>query len=204
MAESPDSSQLSDHGSDEFREDVKMEDPEDEQEQEQDHDHQDREAVLDDQPAHSLRPAKKRRTGHYSHQSSPLPFSIPLIDIHTEDVGYISSDTEGSIPNSPTGDDKFRMPDEDPMAHEQVTVCKWDGCPTGDLGNMDNLVQHLQDDHVSGKQTSYACEWYDCQRKGQAHASGYALKAHMRSHTKEKPFYCALPGSSTAQFPKSK
>ncbi|EEP78580.1 predicted protein [Uncinocarpus reesii 1704] len=33
----------------------------------------------------------------------------------------------------------------------------------------------------------------DCPRKGQTHASGYALRAHMRSHTKEKPFYCSLP-----------
>lgn len=197
MANSPDSSQLSDHGSDEFPDDVKMEDPEDEQEPEHEQDHPDRQAGLDELPAHSLRPTKKRRTGHYSHQSSP----VPLLEAHTEDLGDISSDTEGSIPNSPTGDDKFRMPDEDPMAHEQVTTCKWDGCPTGDVGNMDNLVQHLQDDHVSGKQTSYACEWYDCQRKGQAHASGYALKAHMRSHTKEKPFYCALPGSSFASGP---
>lgn len=77
---------------------------------------------------------------------------------------------------------------------DQVTVCRWDGCPVGDLKNMDGLVQHLHFEHIGSRQKRYSCEWSDCSRKGQTHASAYALRAHMRSHTREKPFYCTLPG----------
>jgi uncharacterized Zn-finger protein len=106
--------------------------------------------------------------------------------------GAISEDTDGSVPASPHHPG---MSADDDFGHEQVTVCKWDGCDVGDLGNMDALVDHLRDDHILARQKKYSCEWSDCNRKGIPHASGYALRAHMRSHTREKPFYCTLPGT---------
>ncbi len=106
----------------------------------------------------------------------------------------ISSDTSGDVPGSPGT--LAMLPEDDPASSEQVTVCRWDGCSAGDLGNMDSLVSHIHEEHIGSRQKKYACEWEDCSRKGMPHASGYALRAHMRSHTREKPFYCALPGKS--------
>lgn len=107
----------------------------------------------------------------------------------------VTEDTEGDIPSSPAN---ARLDEED--FQEQVTICAWDGCDAGDFGNMDKLVEHIHNDHIESRQKKYTCEWNGCTRKSMAHASGYALKAHMRSHTREKPFYCYLPGRD---FPSS-
>ena len=105
-----------------------------------------------------------------------------------------TSDTEGSVPGSPHLKEKGLDDEDGPDGKEQVSVCKWEGCEAGDQGNMDLLVKHLHEDHIHARQKRYSCEWLDCPRKGHPHASGYALRAHMRSHTREKPFYCTLPG----------
>jgi hypothetical protein len=140
------------------------------------------------------RPTKRQRVGARSTTSSAV---VPEVDAehpeapHLDGMSDISSDTSGDIPSSPVN---ARLDEED--FQDQVTVCDWDGCPAGDQGNMDKLVEHIHNSHIENRQKKYTCEWRSCNRKGLPHASGYALKAHMRSHTREKPFYCYLPGES--------
>jgi hypothetical protein len=179
MAESP-GSPLSSIASDELTEDTKL-----------DKDGQ-------SPSASSMPPSKRRRTGVASWDNHTPISSIQGDNVPTSPSSPISSDTDGEIPNSPSllaliggGQDD----DYSGQGGDQVSVCRWDGCEAGDLGNMDNLVNHIHDDHIGTRQKKYSCEWIDCSRKGQTHASGYALRAHMRSHTREKPFYCALPGT---------
>ncbi|KAH8891070.1 hypothetical protein GQ53DRAFT_806998 [Thozetella sp. PMI_491] len=105
-----------------------------------------------------------------------------------EGMSDVSYDTDGDIPSSPVN----ARPDEDDF-QEQIITCVWEGCKAGELDNMDKLVEHIHNDHIEGRQKKYTCEWIGCNRKSLPHASGYALKAHMRSHTREKPFYCYLP-----------
>ncbi|KAI0204746.1 hypothetical protein F4808DRAFT_412041 [Astrocystis sublimbata] len=136
-----------------------------------------------------LPPSKRQKLGDGSRASSVHidPEPEPEEE-HDLDDGDISSDTSGDVPNSPIN----AKLDEDEF-QEQVTVCAWDGCRASDLGNMDRLVEHIHNDHIESRQKKYTCEWIGCSRKSLPHASGYALKAHMRSHTREKPFYCYLP-----------
>ncbi|KAF2740034.1 hypothetical protein EJ04DRAFT_572740 [Polyplosphaeria fusca] len=163
-------SDLSDYASDDFPEDVKG-------------GRMSFEHTPDHEP--SGRPAKRPRT-HRRATSDPPVLNMPPADGY----GEISEDTDGSVPASPHHPG---MTADDDYGHDQVTVCKWEGCDVGDVENMDNLVEHLHEDHIGTRQKKYSCEWTDCTRKGIPHASGYALRAHMRSHTREKPFYCTLP-----------
>ena len=148
----------------------------------------------DDEDEESLlRPPKRQRVEAGSAASSAV---VPEVDAGVPEhdlldgLSEVSSDTSGDIPSSPAGG---RLEEDDFV--EQITVCQWEGCPAGDQGNMDRLVEHIHNSHIENRQKKYTCEWKSCIRKGMAHASGYALKAHMRSHTREKPFHCYLPGA---------
>ena len=143
----------------------------------------------------SPRPSKRQRTAR---AQTPASRSSPVSNVGPPSVDTdISSDSETSFPtqspkNAALADS---AKDEYAIADEFNKVCHWDGCEAGDLGNQDILVQHVHDVHIgqAKPKARFACEWVDCKAKGRTQMSAYALRAHMRSHTKEKPFYCELP-----------
>ena len=157
----------------------------------------------------AMPPSKRRRTGASAYDHATPISTTGDIHLHAppSPSGSISSDTSGEVPNSPSfahlapthplssAYAASQANPDDPEAGDavQVTRCLWSDCPEPDQCNMDRLVDHIHTEHIGLRQKRYSCEWEGCTRKSMLHASGYALKAHMRSHTREKPFYCQLP-----------
>lgn len=142
---------------------------------------------------HLVPPAKKRKTGP---SSMAILERAPSSQPEQEDDNIsLSEDGWSTAPGSPN-DDEYALRDQ------AQTQCLWRDCDFGSAENNDELVKHVQGTHCATagpKKTKYVCEWGECQRKASNHPSGYALKAHMRSHTKEKPYYCHLPGELRVQ-----
>jgi hypothetical protein len=131
-------------------------------------------------------PAKRRKTAASSLATREAATPHPEDE---DDSFSVSSDGYSSAPGSPNDD-------EWSIREQAQTQCLWKECTFGAAENNDELVRHVQSTHCATggpKKTKYVCEWGECQRKTSNHPSGYALKAHMRSHTKEKPYYCQLP-----------
>ncbi|XP_054480147.1 zinc finger protein GLI2-like [Anoplopoma fimbria] len=77
------------------------------------------------------------------------------------------------------------------------TNCHWVGC-SNEYDTQEQLVHHINNDHIHGEKKEFVCRWEDCSREQKPFKAQYMLVVHMRRHTGEKPHKCTFEGCSKA------
>ncbi|ESO93486.1 hypothetical protein LOTGIDRAFT_119241, partial [Lottia gigantea] len=77
------------------------------------------------------------------------------------------------------------------------TNCHWVDC-SQEYSTQDELVKHINQDHIQANKKSFVCRWIDCSREEKPFKAQYMLVVHMRRHTGEKPHRCTFEGCNKA------
>lgn len=71
------------------------------------------------------------------------------------------------------------------------TNCHWKDCSI-EFPTQDDLVKHINTDHIHVNKKSFICRWEGCSREEKPFKAQYMLVVHMRRHTGEKPHKCTV------------
>uniref|UniRef100_A0A8D0E166 GLI family zinc finger 3 n=1 Tax=Salvator merianae TaxID=96440 RepID=A0A8D0E166_SALMN len=118
----------------------------------------------------------------------------PDDDLPSPSAGTMQEPPEGMTLVKEEGD-KDESKQEPEVVYE--TNCHWEGC-SREFDTQEQLVHHINNDHIHGEKKEFVCRWLDCSREQKPFKAQYMLVVHMRRHTGEKPHKCTFEGCTKA------
>ncbi|XP_053215277.1 transcriptional activator GLI3 isoform X1 [Podarcis raffonei] len=118
----------------------------------------------------------------------------PDDDLPSPGAGSLQEPPEGMTLVKEEGD-KDESKQEPEVVYE--TNCHWEGC-SREFDTQEQLVHHINNDHIHGEKKEFVCRWLDCSREQKPFKAQYMLVVHMRRHTGEKPHKCTFEGCTKA------
>ncbi|XP_057707994.1 zinc finger protein GLI2a isoform X1 [Corythoichthys intestinalis] len=131
----------------------------------------------------TVNPLNSKRTKVKMEVEGLLPISPSTVD-HSEGILDLSEEL-----------DKDECKQEPEAIYE--TNCHWEGC-TKEYDTQEQLVHHINNDHIHGEKKEFVCRWVECSREQKPFKAQYMLVVHMRRHTGEKPHKCTFEGCTKA------
>ncbi|KAF7726896.1 hypothetical protein EC973_008191 [Apophysomyces ossiformis] len=83
--------------------------------------------------------------------------------------------------------------EDDAEEEEEKFQCLWMDCFL-ELRNLEELINHVKDEHIGSGKALYYCGWKDCSRTQKPFTKRHKMHNHLRTHTGERPFVCNEPG----------
>ncbi|XP_040057925.2 zinc finger protein GLI2a [Gasterosteus aculeatus] len=144
--------------------------------------------------------ANQNASGDPAVSSTVNPLSTKRSKVKTEAEGPLpispsSQDHCGGILDLSEDLDKDECKQEPEAIYE--TNCHWEGC-SKEYDTQDQLVHHINNDHIHGEKKEFVCRWEECSREQKPFKAQYMLVVHMRRHTGEKPHKCTFEGCAKA------
>ncbi|MEQ2173718.1 Zinc finger protein gli2 [Goodea atripinnis] len=110
----------------------------------------------------------------------------------------LSPNHYSSVPDVKEDLDRDECKQEPEAVYE--TNCHWEGCSM-EYDTQEQLVHHINNDHIHGEKKEFVCRWEDCSREQKPFKAQYMLVVHMRRHTGEKPHKCTVGNGSPPDRP---